>query len=134
MYQHILLLMDCSPVDDAIIRHVVELARIHGSTVHLFHVVHAHTLDQRRALTEKATACIDEARAAFIRNQVSVENATVEGEPTEGVLAEVDRGDYDLIAMATHGHHTLADALLGSVSRTLKHQCDLPILLLRGGR
>ena len=54
MYENILLLLDCSPVDEAIVNHVVALARIHKSTVHLFHVVHAHTLDQERALVAAA--------------------------------------------------------------------------------
>ena len=63
MYENILLLMDCSPVDEPILNHVVELARIHKSRVHLFHVVHAHTLDQRRALLAQTDECLSSALA-----------------------------------------------------------------------
>ena len=54
------------------------------------------------------------------------------GEPETEILAEVKSSDYDLVAMALHGHTFMADALLGSVSRSLKHSIRIPLLLLRG--
>ncbi len=132
MYANILLLLDCSPVDEAIVNHVAQLARIHDSKVHLFHVVHAHTLDQQRALVEKAKECLATAQAVFEKERIPTTSSFSEGEPSEVVLAKVTGSDFDLVALATHGHRSISDVVLGSVSRMLKHDSDKPLLLVRG--
>jgi nucleotide-binding universal stress UspA family protein len=134
MYENILLLLDCSPVDEAILNHVVGLARIHNSTVHLFHVVHAHTLDQERALVAAARECLSRAQAVFDKEHIPTTSSFTEGEPAEVVLEKVTGSDCDLVALATHGHRGISDVLLGSVSRMLKHESNKPLLLVRGER
>ncbi len=134
MYQNILLLMDCSPVDEAILEHVVALAEVHGSQVHLFHVIHAHTLDQRRALEQKAEECLTRALATLERGGISAHRSTSEGEPIEQILQQLSRQEYDLIALATHGHGPVAEVILGSVCRALRHHTDKPILMIRGAQ
>ena len=134
MYEKILLLMDCSPVDERIVEHVVELAAIHGSQVHLFHVIHAHTLDQQRTMHAHSTECLESAVARFRGRGVTAGYSTVEGEPNEQVLKKIEECECDLVALGTHGHGGFADFILGSVSRTVKHQVTRPILLLRGER
>ena len=52
------------------------------------------------------------------------------GEPDKQILQEIQDGDYDLVAMATHGHSTFGQILFGSVSKTLKKQISIPLLLL----
>lgn len=132
MYGKILLLMDCSPVDEAILNHVVELAKIHKSKVHLFHVVHAHTLDQQRIMIANTEECLSRAQAILKKEHISASFSFSEGEPSELVLAEIAGSDFDLVALATHGHKGISDVVLGSVSRLLKHHSDKPILMLRG--
>lgn len=134
MYESILLLMDCSPVDEAIVRHVALLARFHGSRVHLFHVVHAHTLDQERVMAAEVEGCFAKARAVLEEQNIEVSQTAVEGEPEQKVLEEVQKGGWDLIAMATHGHRGFSDFILGSISEKLKHSTDKPLLLLKGQR
>ena len=134
MYEKILLLMDCSPVDEAILNHVLQLAKIHKSKVHLFHVVHAHTLDQQRVMVTQAEECLARAQAALEKEHVSTSFSFSEGEPAQLVLDKVAGSDFDLVALATHGHKGISDVVLGSVSRLLKHCCDKPILMLRGGK
>jgi nucleotide-binding universal stress UspA family protein len=133
MYGHILLLMDCSEVDETILRHVGELARHHGSKVHLFHVIHAHTRDQRRALRSSAADCLERANENLKSMGIDVSYSVAEGEPPEEVLSRIEGSDFDLVAMATHGHRGIGDLVLGSVSRTLKHSITIPILIVRGG-
>jgi nucleotide-binding universal stress UspA family protein len=134
MYQSILLLLDCSPVDEAIVSHVAKLARIHNSKVHLFHVVHAHTLDQQRVLVEQASECLARTRAMFEKEHIPVTSSFSEGEPSEVVLAKVSEPGFDLVALATHGHRGISDIVLGSVSSVLKHASDKPLLLVRAAR
>ncbi|BBB32619.1 universal stress protein A [Thermotomaculum hydrothermale] len=132
LYKKILLLLDCSKVDEVIIDHVLKLSQIHKSSVHLFHVVHAHTLDQERYLIEKTKECFEKAENFFKDNQIEVTNSYKLGEPEDEVLKIVNEGNWDLVCLATHGHKGIKDFLEGSVSDVLKHSTDKPILMIRG--
>lgn len=133
LYKNILLLMDCSPVDDAIVTHIEELAKHHKSRVHLFHVVHAHTLDQERLMFAATETCLSKVKAMLVNKGIDASYSFVEGEPAEEVLKKTKEPTWDLIAMATHGHKGISDFILGSVSEVLKHNSDKPLLLLAGG-
>lgn len=132
IYKKILVTMDCSPVDDAIVQHVAALARQNSAKVVLLHVVHSHTLDQDRTLREQAETALKAQFESLQRHGVEAAIVLRSGEPETEILAEIEEKDYDLVAMALHGHTFMADALLGSVSRSLKHSIRIPLLLLRG--
>lgn len=131
LYSKILVTMDCSPVDDAIIAHISLLAKQNEAEVFLLHVIHAHTLDQKRALGEKAEKHLKTHRARLEKEGVTANIVLRTGEPEDEILEEIQKKDYDLVAMATHGHHFLADILYGSVSDKLKHSISIPLLLIR---
>ena len=132
MYENILVLLDCSPVDDAIISHIKKLARHHNSRVHLFHVIHAHTLDQERMMTARLEQCFSRASRLLEEEGISVDYSSTEGEPAEEVLMKASQPTWDLVAMATHGHKAISDFILGSVSDVLKHKLNKPLLMIRG--
>jgi len=130
VYKNILVTMDCSPVDDVIFEHVSALAIQNNAQVHLLHVVHSHTLDEDRALHEPAAASL-RARCEILRNRGIEAHVVIRsGEPNTEILEEIEKGDYDLVAMATHGHSFLGDILYGSVSQKLKHRISIPLLLI----
>ena len=130
VYKKILVTMDCSSVDEAIVRHVSALALQNKARVVLLHVVHSHTLDQHRVLREQAEEPLN-AGLKLLRD-LGIEARIVirSGEPEAEILAELEGDDYDLVAMATHGHSFFGDLLFGSVSRTLKHKICTPLLLI----
>ena len=133
VYKKILVAMDCSPVDDAIIEHVSALAIQNSAAVYLIHVVHSHTLDQERTLRERAEASLQARRETLKERDIEVHVVIRSGEPDKEMLREIEGGDYDLVAMATHGHSFVGDFLFGSVSRTLKHKIGIPLLLIGPG-
>ncbi len=132
VYRKILVTMDCSPVDEVIVEHVALLARQNEAQVVLLHVVHSHTLDQDRTQRERALGVLNDHVENLKAQQIDATALLRSGEPEEQILAEVEENDYDLIAMATHGHTMMAAMLLGSVSRKLKQNLKIPLLLLRG--
>lgn len=134
VYKKILVTIDCSPVDDAIVNHVALLAVQNRAAVNLLHVVHAHTLDQRRTLHAQAEACIGQHYEKLLAQNIEVRKIIIEGEPCEQVLREIENSDYDLVAMAVHGHTFAGDILFGSVSESLKHKINIPLLLLKPER
>ena len=130
VYKSILVAMDCSAVDDVIVEHVAALALQNHAQVCLLHVVHSHTLDQDRALRERAEEALKARCEALQARGVEARVAIRSGEPDAEILAEIAEKDYDLVAMATHGHSFFGDFLFGSVSRTLKHKISIPLLLI----
>ncbi len=130
MYKKILVAMDCSDVDDAIVEHVSALALQNKAQVYLIHVVHSHTLDQERALHEQAEVCLKSRCEILQTRGIEAHVVIRSGEPDTEILKEIEEKDYDLVAMATHGHSFVGDILYGSVSRTLKHKISVPLLLI----
>ena len=59
LYKKILVTIDCSDVDGPILAHAGALARQNNAEVVLMHVIHAHTLDQDRALRDKALTAME---------------------------------------------------------------------------
>jgi nucleotide-binding universal stress UspA family protein len=134
VYKKILVAIDCSPVDQAIVEHVSALAIQNEAQVFLLHVVHSHTLDQDRALREKAEVIMKAYRDTLRTQNIETHIVIRGGEPDTEILAEIEGKDYDLVAMATHGHNFIGDILFGSVSRSLKHKINIPLLLLKAER
>jgi len=130
VYKKILIAMDCSSVDDAVIEHVSALALQNNAQVYLLHVVHSHTLDQDRALRERAEASLKSHYEILQTRGIQARIVIRSGEPDSEILEEIEGKDYDLVAMATHGHSFIGDILFGSVSRTLKHRISIPLLLI----
>jgi len=126
--------MDCSEVDDAILEHVSALALQNEAEVYLLHVVHAHTLDQDRALREKAKEMLNSHQRDLQKKGIEVQVLIHSGEPEDEIMKELDDHDYDLLAMATHGHTFFGDIIYGSVSRKLKHKIKIPMLLIGPGK
>lgn len=134
LYKKILVAMDCSPVDKVIIEHVSALAVQNQAQVYLLHVIHSHTLDQDRALRERAEAAMQSSFETLEAQQIETHIIIRSGDPDKQILKEIKGSDYDLVAMATHGHSFFGDLLFGSVSRTLKHKISVPLLLISGSR
>jgi nucleotide-binding universal stress UspA family protein len=130
LYRKILVTIDCSAVDDAIIEHVSSLALQNDAQVALLHVVHSHTLDQHRVLSERAEASLNAQQKKLQNRGIDARIVIRSGEPDAEILAEIAKTDYDLVAMATHGHSFIGGILFGSVSRTLKHRICTPLLLI----
>jgi universal stress protein A len=132
VYKNILVTIDCSSVDEKILDHVALLARQNNAKVVLLHVVHSHTLDQERALREKAQTILNRYLKKLQTKGVKAAVLIRSGEPEKEILDEIETNKYDLVAMGTHGHRLLGDILFGSVSDTLKHKISVPLLLIKG--
>jgi nucleotide-binding universal stress UspA family protein len=132
VFPRILVLLDCGPVDDAVMAKALPLASCGGSLLTLVHVVHSHTADQDRALKEKADACMKARMNQCAEEGVEARALLLSGEPEKALVDEIGGGNYDLVAMATHGHKFLSDILYGSVSDHLKHEVTVPLLLVNG--
>ena len=55
----------------------------------------------------------------------------VRGNPVEEILKHSEDINCDLIVMGTHGHGTLADAMMGSTARRVLRRSAKPVLVVR---
>ncbi len=55
----------------------------------------------------------------------------VQGNPVEEILKYSEEKNCDLIVMGTHGHGTLADAMMGSTARRVLRRSPKPVLVVR---
>jgi nucleotide-binding universal stress UspA family protein len=139
MYQHILVAVEHSRADAAILGHVEHLARILGARLLLVHVAdgfaarHFHDLNLRESDEIKddrayLTQCCDSLRAAGL----ACETKLAMGDPATELIRIALEEQVDLIAMSTHGHRFLSDVIHGTTVDRVRHTVKVPLLLLRG--
>jgi universal stress protein A len=136
MYKTILLTLDGTPTDRAIIEHVKRLAKLAQSQVVLLHVADgwaARTFGPDAVSPEitEDTAYLENVRAEFKAGGITAEAELAYGDPGAEIIKWVEKRGCDLVAMSTHGHGFLADLILGSTSRHVRHSISIPVLLLR---
>ncbi|MDQ6718561.1 MAG: universal stress protein [Gemmatimonadota bacterium] len=139
MYNRILVPLEHSHYDDAIIAHVRKLAKMSGSSIVLIHVADGWAARNIKQLNlreseemQKDRAYIEGVGASLEADGFSVDAVLAGGDPGEEIAAAADREHCDLIAMSTHGHRGIADVLRGSVANVVRHTSMVPVLLVRG--
>lgn len=136
MYKTILLTLDGTSTDRAIIDHVKQLAKLAESTVVLLHVADgwaARTYGRDAVSPEIAedTAYLEKVRAEFDSEGIPSTAELAYGDPSREIIQWVERKGCDLVAMSTHGHRFLADLFLGTTASRVQHSISVPVLLLR---
>ena len=53
------------------------------------------------------------------------------GEPATEIIKLARTQPVELIAMSTHGHRFISDLLYGSTADKVRHNVDIPVLLLK---
>ena len=136
MYGTILVTLEGTPTDRAIIEHVKELARLAGSRVVLLHVADgwaARTYGSDAVSPEigEDTAYLAGVRAEFEAAGIAAETELAFGDPATEIVHWVEQKGCDLVAMSTHGHRFVKDMFLGNTVSQVRHSVDVPVLLLR---
>lgn len=138
MYKKILVTLENSRTDEAILRHIEWLAKPLGSSLLLVHVADGWMARHRELLNlaESEEMRIDRAyleavRARFVAAGIPAEAQLLWGEPADEIVKLAEASGVDLIAMSTHGHRFLADLVYGSTANKIRHTVDIPVLLLK---
>jgi nucleotide-binding universal stress UspA family protein len=136
MYKTILVTLDGTSTDRAIIRHVKQLAALAQSKVVLLHVADgwaARTYGSDAVSPEitEDTAYLQKVRAEFQSAGINAKAELAYGDPVTEIVRWVKQKGCDLLAMSTHGHRFLADIFLGTTASRVQHSVSVPVLLLR---
>lgn len=136
MYKTILVTLDGTATDRAIIGHVKSLAKLAHSRVVLLHVADgwaARTYGPDAVSPEitQDTAYLKKIRAEFQSDGIQADAELAYGDPVKEIVKWVKQKGCDLVAMSTHGHRFLADIFLGTTASRVQHSISVPVLLLR---
>ena len=138
MYRKILIALDNSPADTAILPHAAELAAKFGAEILLPHVADgfaARCFDSLK-LSEseemKADLAYLEKVASELREKkISVATKLALGNPPTEIVKIAEAEGCDLIALAGHGHRLFEDIFHGSTITEVRHNTSIPLLVIR---
>jgi nucleotide-binding universal stress UspA family protein len=141
MYKRILIPVENSAADQAILDHIKPFARMTGAELLLVHVADgfvARNYDQLQ-LAESEEMREDRAYLEKRCRELKEEGFTCEAElalgpPASEIVRLAETRNIDLIAMSAHGHRLISDIFRGSTINEVRHKTAVPLLLVRASR
>jgi nucleotide-binding universal stress UspA family protein len=138
MYKTILVPVENRETDQTILRHIRPLAKLTNAKLMLVHVADgwaARNYEQLQ-LRESEEMKQDREYLAGLERELQAEGFEVSsilamGEPATEIIKLARAEPVELIAMSTHGHRFISDLLYGSTADKVRHQVDVPVLLLK---
>jgi manganese transport protein len=134
--KHIAAALGRDDSDAAVVSRALSLAKAEGALLTLIHVVDSapaqvysndvydeHTREDEQYLLEIA----EEVRSSG----VAVEIALSHGDPAKELINFAASHKVDMLVMGSHGHRLLGDLLWGETVDPVRHQVDIPVLVVR---
>jgi nucleotide-binding universal stress UspA family protein len=138
MYRRILVAVENSHADQAIVEHVCKLAALTGAELHLVHVADGWAarnfdgLELRESEEMKVDRdYLDKLAADLTAKGLKVSTELAMGDPATELIRLAESRGVDLLAMSTHGHRFLNDLVRGTTVNRVRHVVKIPVLLLR---
>jgi len=122
--------------DRKVLSHAVSLARQHDSVLCLFHVVEGPGGAVFGAEAFDAEARKDEAYLAQLGTALGHRGVEVEaflgfGDVPKELIRFGKRAKIDILVMGGHGHRGISDLLYGSTISPVRHELNIPIVIVR---
>jgi nucleotide-binding universal stress UspA family protein len=137
LYRRILVTLENSDSDRAVLTHIRPLLKLTGAAVTLVHVADGFVARNQTQLNLQDSeemhddrAYLDRIRDELTGEGFAVEAVLLQGDPAQQIVGLARQIDTDLIAMSTHGHGFFGDLFLGSVASKVRHLTDIPILMV----
>ena len=136
MYDTILVTLDGTSTDRAIIEHIKKLATEQHSRLVLLHVADgwaARTYGPDAVSPEISAdvAYLEKVRAEFETAGIPAQAELAYGDSATEIIKWIERKGCDLVAMSTHGHGLIQDIFRGTTATRVQHRISVPVLLLR---
>jgi len=138
MYTKILVAIENSAADAAVLQHIERLARLTGAEVLLVHVADGFAARHFNDLELRESDEIRDDRAYLSRlcddmcgKGMQCAARLAMGDPATELVRVAAEEQVDLIAMSTHGHRFLQDLLRGSTADRVRHGVSVPVLMVR---
>ena len=137
MLSRILVPLDGSPLAEAVLPRVVELATLRKAEIVLLRVALAHAIlgsdpvEAQVHVVEEAQAYLAKIETHLVAQGLAVKSVVRYGHAADEILDHVRVGGVEMIAMSTHGRGGVRRWVLGSVAETVVRHSPVPVLLVR---
>jgi universal stress protein A len=138
VFKRILVALDHSKADAALLPRVKELARLTGAEILLLHVSTGWAAQWREDLNLADSREMQEDRdflngiGAELRGEgYQARTYHACGQPAAEILRVAQAEQCDLIAMTTHGHRLISDLVHGTTITKVRHESAIPIFLVK---
>jgi nucleotide-binding universal stress UspA family protein len=138
MYSNILVAIEHSDADRAVLSHVQRLARLTGARLLLVHVAdgwaarHFDELKLRESEEIRGDReYLGQLCEEMVQRGFETRARLAMGDPATELVKVAAEESVDLIAMSTHGHRFLNDLLRGSTADRVRHNVKIPVLMVR---
>jgi nucleotide-binding universal stress UspA family protein len=138
MYSNILIAIEHSKADSAVLSHVADLARLTGARLLLVHVADGWAARNFYELKLRESEEIKGDREylgqlceQMVQRGFDTRARLAMGDPATQLVKVAAEESVDLIAMSTHGHRFLNDLLRGSTADRVRHNVKIPVLMVR---
>jgi nucleotide-binding universal stress UspA family protein len=149
MIKHILVPLDGSPLAEAVLPHVRDLAKKLGARVTFIQVVSlapaAMTVEpsagamidpgilteQMEIEAQEAERYLEELRERWQRERIVARWEVLRGAPASSIVEFASKGNIDLIAMSTRGRSGLGRLVFGSVTDEVMRTAGKPLLIVK---
>jgi manganese transport protein len=136
-YRRILVPLDHSPLDRIALAHAAGLAARNRARLYLLHVEEGVTsqiygADSSTAEVEAGRDYLNSLVEALGQLDIEVEIAIRHGSRPRNEIVRYAREIHpDLLVMGAHGHRRLKDLIFGDTINPVRHELDVPILVVR---
>jgi manganese transport protein len=135
-YERILVPLDHTDRDRDALQHATALAKAHHATIHLLHVEEGVTSqiygeDAQTAEINYGEQYFDDIRKAVEKAGIAVHLQVVHAlSPRDAIVRYSREWHPDLIVMGAHGHKGLRDLFFGTTINAVRHQVNVPVLIV----
>ena len=137
VYRNILVPLDHTDLDRQAIGHAAAMARLHHAKLHLLHVEEGVTSQIYGALSSTAEVeagrkYLDDIVQSLKSESIEVETKVVHSSnPKNEIIRYAQQVKPDLLIMGAHGHKGLKDLIFGNTIDPVRHELNMPILVVR---
>jgi manganese transport protein len=138
MFKKILVALDHSKADAALLPRVKQLAQLTEAEIVLLHVSTGWAAQWQDDLNLSDSKEIKEDQDFLdgVAQELRAEGFRVttrhaRGEPAREILKGAQAEQCDLIAMTTHGHRLISDLIHGTTITKVRHESPVPIFLVK---
>ncbi|HEX4276350.1 MAG TPA: Nramp family divalent metal transporter [Bryobacteraceae bacterium] len=137
-YRKILVPLDHSPLDRIALGHAAAMASRSNGRIYLLHVEEGVTSqlygsESSTAEVEAGREYLDSLVDSLGEMKIDVETAIRHGSnPRREIVRYAREIEPDLLVMGAHGHGGIKDLIFGNTINPVRHQLDIPILVVRG--